>query len=219
MQKNPTNIPVSIAGKTAAPRLDGVDRFQTAGKPEVLDLLHHQSRVFMQPVEILVETDDVAGILRELDIAGCRHAHCLLRVFCHGLRVDIDGAVLGLEDLIFEAADSRAPLSPGLVQQAARLFRVEENGPRAPAILHGQRIDFAENAGKARLGETIKRNYADVLSARPEVQCQRRNPAWRGVRSNIPGCPEGRKGDLRRRRNGEDTAAVCRELAGSHGHQ
>ena len=57
--------------------------------------LHHQSRVFVKSVEILVETDDVAGILGELYVAGCRHAHCLLRVVCHVLRVHIDGTVLG----------------------------------------------------------------------------------------------------------------------------
>ena len=69
VQEDAANIPISISGKTASPRLDSIDCFQTAREPEVLNLLHDQSRVLMQSVEILVEADDVAGILRKLDIS------------------------------------------------------------------------------------------------------------------------------------------------------
>ena len=68
VQEDAPDVPVSVAGQTAAPRFDGIDCFQTARESEVLNLLHHQSRVLMQPVEVLVEADDVAGILRELNI-------------------------------------------------------------------------------------------------------------------------------------------------------
>ena len=177
VEKNPTNVPVSVSGKTAAPRLDGVDRFQTTGEPEILDLLHDQSRVFMQSVEILVEADDVARILCELDIAGCRDAHCLLRIVCHGLRVDIDRTVVGLEDLIFEAANSRAPLSARLVQQATRLLRVEENGASAPAILHRQENRFRRGRRESSTsGNHQGRSHGRAFYP-PEVQCQRRSPA------------------------------------------
>jgi tetratricopeptide (TPR) repeat protein len=45
VEKDPTNVPVSVTRQTAAPRLDGIDRFQPIGEPEILDLLHNQSRV------------------------------------------------------------------------------------------------------------------------------------------------------------------------------
>src|SRR5580704_17705221 len=60
VQKNPANVPVSVTRETSPPRLDSIDRFQTTGEPEILDLLHDQPRVFVQPVEILVKADDVA---------------------------------------------------------------------------------------------------------------------------------------------------------------
>ena len=107
-------------------------------KPEVLNLLHHQPGVLVQPVKIFIQADDVAGILGELNITGSRHAHRLLGVLSHLLGVDVDRAAVRSEDLVLEAADSRAPLLARLVQNAARLLRIEQDGPRVPSILHGQ---------------------------------------------------------------------------------
>src|SRR5579883_609481 len=104
----------------------------------------------MQPVEILVEANDVARILRKLDIPRCRNAHRLLRIVRHGLRIDVDRAVVRLENLIFEAADSRTPLATGLIEEATRLLWVEQNRASAPPILHRQGVDFPEHAGEAR---------------------------------------------------------------------
>ena len=66
--------------------------------------------------------------------------------------------------------------------------------------------------GKLDSGKTVESNYTNMLSVPPEVQCQRRNPALRAVRSGIRECPAGQKGDLRRRRNGEGSAASVVDL-------
>ena len=52
-----------------------------------------------------------------------------------------------------------------LVQKALRLLGVEQNRSRAPPIFHRQRVDFPEDAGKARFRETIEGNHADMLAA------------------------------------------------------
>ena len=69
VQENAADIPISVSWKTTAPRLDSIDCFHAAREPEVLNLLHDHPSVLMQSVEVLIEANDVAGILRELDVS------------------------------------------------------------------------------------------------------------------------------------------------------
>ena len=73
--------------------------------------------------------------------------------------------------------------------------------------------------GKLDSGETIERNHADVLSAQPRFDASAeilRGEKFVQIHRDV------RKGErvvFARRRNGEDTAAVCRGPAGNHDRQ
>src|SRR5438270_8654212 len=136
MKQHPADVSVAIPGKTASPSLDRVHRFQPAGEAEVLDALHDRAHVFSEPIHILVEADDVAGVLRKLNIAGSGHSHGLLGVFGHHLGVEVDGPALASEYLIFESANPRTPLPPILVKNTAGFFGIEKDCPRTPAVFH-----------------------------------------------------------------------------------
>ena len=139
----------------------------------------------MQPVEIFVEADDVAGILGKLNITGSRHAHRLLGILSHRLGIDVDCAVVGLEDLVLEAADSRAPLlavlssRPRASSGSRRIARVlhrysmgsESISPRMPGnSISGSRRGRSRGCACARPGLNAS---AEVLRREKLVQVDR----------------------------------------------
>jgi len=73
MQHDPADVRVAVARQRPAPRLDRIDRLDPAGETEILDRLHDDTRVFIKPVRIFVQADNVGRILRELNIAGRRN--------------------------------------------------------------------------------------------------------------------------------------------------
>ena len=90
----------------------------------------------MKPVRVVIQADDVAGVLSELDVAGGCDAHRLFGVVGHLLGVEIHGASVRPKDLVFESAYPGTPFLAGVVQNAASFFRVQQDGARAPAVLH-----------------------------------------------------------------------------------
>src|SRR5436305_15344190 len=69
------------------------------------------------------------------------------------------------EDLVFEPPDFRPPLPAGSIKNAPCLFGIQQYGAGVPAILHGQSVNFTEDAGTARLGKAVERNNANMLRA------------------------------------------------------
>jgi hypothetical protein len=106
MEQDTAHVTISVARKTAAPSLDGVDGFEPAGKPEILNSLDYGPNVLRKSFQVFVEADDVARVLSELHVARGRHSHCLFGVFGHHLGVEIHCAILTTQDLILEAADA-----------------------------------------------------------------------------------------------------------------
>ena len=87
MEQDAPDISVTVARESAAPGFDRVHGLQPACEAEILDRLHHEPDVLLQRVDVFVETHDVRGILRELNITGTGDAHCLLGVGRHLLGV------------------------------------------------------------------------------------------------------------------------------------
>ena len=74
----------------------------------------------------------------ELNVPRCGDAHRLLGIVRHLLRMNVDGAALRSKNLVLPAADLAPPLFPVLVEHGTSFLGVDQNRPRAPAVLDRQ---------------------------------------------------------------------------------
>ena len=138
VQRDTAHVRVAISRQGSAPCLDSVNVLQAATEPDVLNRLHDQSRGFVQPVPILIQTDHVRGIQGELHVTRLRDPHGLLCIGLHVGGVQVDRAILRPHQLVPPAELHSAPGSAQGFEQAGRLFRVHQYRASIPAVLERQ---------------------------------------------------------------------------------
>src|SRR6516225_9317071 len=106
MQQDAPYVRITIPRKGATPGLHCIDALYATGKAQVLNGLHDSAGTLVKAVAILVQTDNIRRVLSELDIASRGDGHCSLCIFGHLLGVDIDGAGVRFENLVFPSANS-----------------------------------------------------------------------------------------------------------------
>ena len=165
VHQRPAHVAVSVARETAAPGLNRIDRFQTAREAEMLNRLHDEPGAFAQALRIFIEQYDVRRVLSELDVAGAGDAHRRFGIRSHLVGEQIHRTGLRAEDLILPSADLGAPFPPGVVQQSAGFFRIDQQCPRVPAVFNGDRIQIAKKPRRAGSRQSVDGNDVDAFAA------------------------------------------------------
>src|SRR5579883_79944 len=164
MQENAAHIRIAVSRQGPAPCFQRIDIFDAAGKSQVLNGLHHQPRVLVKPLGILVEAYDIGAVLAELHIAcGC-NAHRLLCIRGHFLSVNVNRAAVRSQNLILPAADLGAPFLAMFVEQASGLLRVDKNRARVPAVLNRELIELAQYSGRTHAREAVNGHHRNVFA-------------------------------------------------------
>ena len=120
---------------------------------------------FVEPFFVLIQTDDISGVLGELHIAGISQGHRRFGVGGHVHCVGIHRASLSSKYLILPAANFALPLRAVFVEQMAGFFRIKQKRPRIPAVFNSERVQRAQHSRRTGPGETIDRDDPDMLCA------------------------------------------------------
>ncbi len=154
-----------MAREGAHEGLEVVDRLDPRAEASADDRLDDPSGVGLDQLAVLAHQDHAAGVIA----LGHRAARHLgdggVAIGDHRQGVEVHAAVLGLQDLVEEAAHALAPLLAEVFKVLHRLVGVHEDEARRPAILAVQLRQVREDPGCGILREAVDRHHLDVLPA------------------------------------------------------